>query len=66
MYTEDQKTSWKTVANAQGIVCVVCLEPPALQRRGAFYDTGLCRYCAAELEVEAPANPHLDRRPGLA
>jgi hypothetical protein len=49
-FTEDQRIAWRQVAKAQGLVCFICYEPPALHKRDAFYDSGLCRACAAELE----------------
>jgi hypothetical protein len=30
----------------QGMLCMSCLEIPALEHRHAFYDTGLCETCA--------------------
>jgi hypothetical protein len=44
--------AWLIVARQQGIVCVVCGSPPALERRAEFYDTGLCRSCAAQIDAE--------------
>jgi hypothetical protein len=66
MYTDEQKAAWKTIADAQGIVCVICLNAPALQRRDAFYDTGLCRHCAAELEAESAPGSVRSGHPDLA
>jgi hypothetical protein len=62
MYSEEQKAAWSVVARLQGIVCLVCGEPPKLQNRHVFYDSGLCRVCAADID-DAP-----DRigDPGLA
>lgn len=37
------------MASAQGMVCLVCRDVPALEQRGEFYDTGLCAACAEEL-----------------
>lgn len=53
MYTEQQRDAWTRVAKAQGLVCFICCEPPALHRRHEFYDSGLCRACAAELDPTA-------------
>ncbi|HWA61280.1 MAG TPA: hypothetical protein VG939_07890 [Caulobacteraceae bacterium] len=46
-----ENQAWKTIAISQGLVCLVCGEPPALKRRDVFYDSGLCRRCAAELDA---------------
>lgn len=46
-----QRAAWRTRAAAQGLVCFVCGEIPDLERRGEFYDTGLCGACASELQV---------------
>jgi hypothetical protein len=48
------RTAWKTVASAQGLVCLVCREVPAFEHRAKFYDTGLCAACAENL-AEEPA-----------
>lgn len=44
-----KRAAWKTLASAQGMVCLVCRDVPALEQRGEFYDTGLCAACSAEL-----------------
>ena len=67
VYTEQQRDAWKRIARAQGLVCHVCLEPPALHRRNEFYNPGLCRACAAELDTSEPSG--IDRQsapPSLA
>ena len=50
-FTEEQRIAWRQVAQGQGLVCLICHEPPALHKRDAFYDSGLCRACAAELAL---------------
>lgn len=50
LYTEEQRKAWRRAARGQGLVCLLCGEPPALHRRHEFYDSGLCRACAAELD----------------
>jgi hypothetical protein len=40
---------WEKKALAQGAVCLVCHEPPKLERRPEFYDSGLCAACAREI-----------------
>jgi hypothetical protein len=47
-----KRAAWRTRAAAQGLVCLVCGEIPALERRAAFYDTGLCGACAHEIHLE--------------
>jgi hypothetical protein len=37
---------WRRRAAMQGMLCMSCLEIPALEHRHAFYDTGLCETCA--------------------
>lgn len=49
--SEVEMSAWTLTARLQGIVCVICGKPPALHRRAEFYDTGLCRACAAEIEA---------------
>lgn len=44
-----KRAAWKVVAAAQGMVCLVCRDVPAFERRGEFYDTGLCAACAEEV-----------------
>jgi hypothetical protein len=51
--TDSQRAIWHDKASSQGLVCVICGRPPALERRPAFYDTGLCEACAGELDSEA-------------
>lgn len=53
-YTEAQRAGWRDQAVRQGLVCVVCGQTPMLERRHAFYDTGLCASCAGELDEETP------------
>ena len=53
-YTDTHRALWRAKAMSQGIVCVVCGRVPRLERRPAFFDTGLCRACASELDVEQP------------
>ena len=50
------RSAWKTVASAQGLVCLVCREVPALEHRAKFFDTGLCAACAEDLADE-PKTP---------
>lgn len=52
-YTESERKAWRDRAAAQGLVCVVCGEIPKLERRPEFYDTGLCRSCATDLDAGA-------------
>jgi RNA polymerase-binding transcription factor DksA len=52
-YTEAQRAGWQAQAARQGLVCVVCGQTPKLERRHAFYDTGLCADCAGELAAES-------------
>jgi hypothetical protein len=47
--------AWSRIARSQGLVCIVCKEPPAAQRRAEFYDSGLCRACAADIGIERTA-----------
>jgi hypothetical protein len=54
---EAEGLTWNLVAKLQGIVCMICGKPPALHRRAEFYDTGLCRGCAAEIEAGSPTVP---------
>lgn len=49
------KAAWKTVATAQGLVCLVCKEVPAFEHRAKYYDTGLCAACAKDLADEPKA-----------
>jgi len=61
-YSNEQHALWETTARMQGMVCLVCNEPPKLPNRAAFYDSGLCRRCAAELAADrrvAGASPGL-------
>jgi hypothetical protein len=53
MHSEADAAAWAMIAKQQGLVCMVCGTPPALQRRQEFYDSGLCRACAAEIEAES-------------
>jgi hypothetical protein len=50
--TNTQQRAWQLKAASQGLVCLVCGRVPALERRPLFYDTGLCRDCAEEQELE--------------
>ena len=54
-YTDAHRAIWHNKASSQGLVCVICGRVPALERREAFYDTGLCRFCAGELDEETAA-----------
>ena len=55
-HSEEARLGWKRSARIQGLVCLVCGEPPELQHRDVFFDSGLCIACAAELAAEeAPA-----------
>jgi hypothetical protein len=47
-----RRAAWRAKAAAQGLVCLVCGEIPALERREHFYDTGLCGACAHDLALE--------------
>lgn len=40
------RMAWRRRAEMQGLFCMGCLEVPALEHRGAFYDTGLCEACS--------------------
>ena len=40
------REQWRRLAVMQGLLCVSCREAPSLERRHAFYDTGLCETCA--------------------
>jgi hypothetical protein len=53
MHSEADAAAWAMIAKQQGLVCMVCGKPPALQRREEFYDSGLCRSCAAEIEADS-------------
>ena len=44
---------WRRIAAMQGMLCMSCLEIPALEHRHAFYDTGLCESCAEGLGEQA-------------
>lgn len=50
--SEEARLVWRRSARIQGLVCLICGEPPELQHRGVFFDSGLCVACAAELESE--------------
>ena len=43
------RDQWRRMASMQGLLCVTCLEAPALEHRPAFYDTGLCETCSAAI-----------------
>jgi len=51
-YSEEAQLGWRRSAQIQGLVCLVCGEPPELQHRDAFFDSGLCVACAAELAAD--------------
>jgi hypothetical protein len=54
-----KRAAWKRVATAQGLVCLVCRDAPALEQRARFYDTGLCAACAEDLAADAEQAPGL-------
>jgi hypothetical protein len=50
---EAAREAWRRRAQMQGLFCMGCHEVPALEHRGAFYDTGLCETCARQLGPDA-------------
>ena len=50
--SEAAAQAWKSTARAQGLVCMICGDPPALAKRHEFYDSGLCRACAGVIDAD--------------
>ena len=40
--------AWRKRAYAQGVLCLICCEPPRFEQREEFYDTGVCEFCSEE------------------
>lgn len=53
LFNEPVRLAWKRKAEAQGIVCLLCKNVPRLERRAAFFGTGLCARCSDEMEQPA-------------
>jgi hypothetical protein len=53
---ERVRALWIRTATMQGIVCVACLEAPAMEHRDAFFDTGLCQRCAPQAKRPGAVN----------
>ena len=47
-YNEELRRSWLQTAVRQGLLCLICSEPPTLEHRAEFYDTGLCEACTRD------------------
>lgn len=54
--TEIHRALWHVKASSQGLVCLVCRRVPCLERRAAFFDTGLCMVCDADLDETPDAS----------
>lgn len=46
--------AWRRRAFAQGILCLICCEPPRFEQRDEFYDTGVCEYCNGKRVAKQP------------
>jgi hypothetical protein len=46
--------AWRRRAYAQGILCLICCEPPRFEQRTEFYDTGVCEFCSEERGAMPP------------
>ena len=53
----DVQLRWRETALRQGLLCLVCSEAPSFDHRDAFYDTGVCEACSAELISREAAPP---------
>lgn len=51
--TDVTRRAWRQMALGQGLVCVVCKNVPKLERRGEFFDTGLCARCSTEINQDS-------------
>ena len=48
------QAAWRRKAYAQGILCMICCEPPKFENREKFYDTGVCEVCDKEIVAKTP------------
>ena len=46
--------AWRMRAKVQGLVCLICCEPPPFDERETFFDTGVCAHCAKEQISPSP------------
>jgi len=46
--------AWRQRAYAQGVLCLICCNPPRFEQRAEFYDTGVCEFCSEEPIAKAP------------
>ncbi len=46
--------AWRQRAYAQGVLCLICCEPPRFEQRAEFYDTGVCEICSQERVAKTP------------
>jgi hypothetical protein len=56
-YSDELQKSWLQTAIRQGLLCLICSQPPSLEHRAQFYDTGLCEACTREELSRAAAAP---------
>jgi hypothetical protein len=56
-YSEEHRNNWRQTAVRQGLLCLVCSEPPTLEHRAEFYDTGVCAACTSEMLARSSAAP---------
>jgi hypothetical protein len=54
-YSEELRKSWLQTAVRQGLLCLICSQPPTLEHRAEFYDTGLCEACTRDQLSHAAA-----------